>query len=73
MDRHLEIALVSGALAIVWAVAFKLRVRDGHTQPTWLRITRRDNPGRYWSVMLMLWIVEAGFIGLAVVNVMAWL
>jgi hypothetical protein len=69
LDRHLEITLVSGALTVVWGYALQLCLREGR----WLPVTRKDNPAGFWTVMLVLGMAEAGFIGLALMNFAAWL
>jgi hypothetical protein len=73
MDRHLEIAFVSGALAVAWAFIFRLRLREGYTRIKELTVLQQDKLGQFWTVMLFLGLIEAGFVGLAVVNFVAWL
>ena len=73
MNRDLEIALVSGALAIVWGYALQLRLREGFVQPIWKPITRQNNPSAFWTVMLFGALGEVVFVGLAVTHLMAWL
>jgi hypothetical protein len=73
MDRDLEIALVSGALAIVWAYALRLRLREGYVQFQWKQITRADDPAGYWTIILILGMFEVSFVSLAVVKFAVWL
>jgi hypothetical protein len=73
MDRDLEIAAVSAALAIVWAYALKLRLREGYVQFRWKQITRTDDPASYWTIILVLGLFEAAFVSLAVVKSAEWL
>ena len=73
MERHLEITVVAGALAIVCGYAFRERLRDGDTQIQFKMIYRKDNPGTFWTIMIMLGVIEAGFVGLAIVNLATWL
>lgn len=67
MDRNLEIALVSSALAIAWGYNLKLRLHEGYVKIGFRLITKADNPRAFWAIMLFLGLVEAGFVALAVV------
>jgi hypothetical protein len=73
MNRDLEIALVSGALAIFWGYALQLRLREGFVQPIWKPITRQNNPCAFWTVMLFGALGEVVFVGLAVTHFLTWL
>jgi hypothetical protein len=73
MDRNLQIALVSGALAILWGYGLRERLKRGDTQVQFKWITRRDHPGAFWSLMIVIATVEAAFIGMAVTYLAAWL
>jgi hypothetical protein len=73
MDRHLEIALVSSALAIVWGYGFRLRLQEGYALFIWKPVNRNDNPAVFWTIMLLLGMGEALFIVLALMNFAAWL
>ncbi len=73
MDRNLEIALVSSALAVVCAYGLRQRLREGYTQFGWKRIDRREDPAGFWAFMLIAGLCEAAFVGMAVVYFVAWL
>jgi len=73
MNRDLEIALVSGALAIFWGYALQLRLKEGFVQPIWKPITRQNNPSAFWTVMLFGVLGEVVFVGLAVTHLLTWL
>ena len=71
MDRNLEIALISSALVIAWGYALRLCLHEGDGR--WLPISKQHHPAAFWSVMLVLGMAEAGFIGLALMSFAAWL
>jgi len=73
MDRNLQIALVSGALAILCGYALGERLRQGDTQIKFVMITRRDSPRTFWTIMLALGIMEVAFIGMTLMYFAAWL
>lgn len=71
MDRQLQIALVSTALAIAWGYALQLRLRG--TAPQWVPISRQGTPGLFWCLMIVLAVVEAGFVALAFISFAGWM
>lgn len=73
MDHNLEIALVSGALAVAWGYNLRLRLHEGYTKIIVRLITKAENPRAFWTIMLLLALIEAGFVALAVVHVAFWL
>jgi hypothetical protein len=73
MDRNLQIALVSSALAVVWGYGLRQRLRIGDTQIQFKMIYRRDNPGTFWTIMIFVGIIEVAFVGMAVTYFAAWL
>ena len=68
MDRQLQIALVSAALALAWGYALRLQLRGTRLLP----ISRQDMPGLFWCVMIVLAVVEAGFVALAIMSFGGW-
>jgi hypothetical protein len=73
MDRNLEIALVAGALAIAWGYGLSQRLKHGDTQIQFMMIYRDDNPGAFWTIMVLLGIILTGLVGLTVVHLAMWL
>jgi hypothetical protein len=73
MDRNLQIALVSGALAIICGYALGERLRQGDTQIQFIMVTRRGSPKTFWTIMLALGIIETAFIGMTLMYFAAWL
>ena len=71
LDRRLEIALISSALAIAWGLVYRQRLREGHVW-IWRRISRGDNPSLFWSAMIILALPEVVFVGLAVADFFNW-
>lgn len=73
MDRNLQIVVVSAGLAIVCGYVLRACLRDGSVLVIRKRIAQKENPGGYWTVMILLGLVEATFVGLAVAYSVAWL
>jgi hypothetical protein len=73
MDRNLQIALTAGALAIVWGYGLSQRLRQGDTQIQFKMIRRLDNPGTFWTIMIVVAAVEVIFVGMAVAHFAVWL
>jgi hypothetical protein len=69
MDRNLQIALVAAALAILYGYALREQLR--RDDPRFKTISRR--PATFWAIMIVLWTIEAGFIGMALMYFAAWL
>ena len=69
MNRMLEIALVASALSLAVGYALHLQLRAG----AFLGASRREQAGLFWSLMIVLALAEAGFVGLAVTSLVGWL
>ena len=69
MNRVLEIALVAAALSLAMGYVLHLQLRAG----AFLGASRRDQAGLFWSLMIVLALAEAGFVGLAVTSLAGWL
>ena len=73
MDRHLEIAIISGALSVVWAYALKERIEGNFGQSDWFPITRKGSPHLFWSIAGVFAICNIGWIAIALYNLVLWL
>jgi hypothetical protein len=73
MDRHLAIALVSSALALLFGYGLGARVRRGNAQIQYKMIARESSPAMFWAAMIALAVVEVFFIVLTFTNFVAWL
>lgn len=73
MNEDLQIVVVSGGLAIVCGYILRACLREGSVLLPWTRIAKKESPGGYWTVIILLGLLEATFVGVAIVNFVAWL
>lgn len=73
MDRHLAIALTSAALAFFFGLGLRWRIREGYTEFEFQRITKRDNPRTFWTIMAVLAAIDVVLVWMAIYYFVAWL
>ena len=73
MDRNLTMALLFAPLAVVWGYSLSLRLREGYLQLLHRKVSRKDEPGAYWTFVAGLLALEFVFVGFAIRYLVAWL